>query len=75
MNCFQEVFKLYQITHNRKNNELSIENHKIFSEVPFKNLFMFKNDIFNQDCKYKNQKWDPLRAMKTLIRKKVGHTT
>ena len=23
----------------------------------------------------KNQKWDPLRAMKTFIRKKVGHTT
>ena len=23
----------------------------------------------------KNQKWDPLRAMKTSIRKKVGHTT
>ena len=25
--------------------------------------------------KNKNQKWDPLRAMKTFIRKKVGHTT
>ena len=23
----------------------------------------------------KNEKWDPLRAMKTFIRKKVGHTT
>ena len=23
----------------------------------------------------KNQKWDPLRAMKTFIRRKVGHTT
>ena len=23
----------------------------------------------------KNQKWDPLRAMKTLIIKKMGHTT
>ena len=23
----------------------------------------------------KNQKWNPLRAMKTLIRKKMGHTT
>ena len=22
-----------------------------------------------------NQKWDPLRAMKTFIRRKVGHTT
>ena len=22
----------------------------------------------------KNQKWDPLRAMKTFIRKKLGHT-
>ena len=25
--------------------------------------------------KKKNQKWDPLRAMKTFIRRKVGHTT
>ena len=23
----------------------------------------------------KNQKWDPLRAMKTFIRRKMGHTT
>ena len=23
----------------------------------------------------KNQKWDPLSAMKTFIRRKVGHTT
>ena len=23
----------------------------------------------------KNQKWDPLRAAKTFIRRKVGHTT
>ena len=23
----------------------------------------------------KNQKWDPLRVMKTFIRKKMGHTT
>ena len=24
---------------------------------------------------YKNQKWVPLRAMKTVIRQKMGHTT
>ena len=30
-----------------------------------------------KDTEYnnKNQKWDPLRAMKTFIRRKVGHTT
>ena len=31
--------------------------------------------FLHDDKSNKNQKWDPLRAMKTFIRRKVGHTT
>ena len=37
--------------------------------------FETKNVEAGVILKIKNQKWYPLRAMKTIIRKKVGHTT
>ena len=32
-------------------------------------------NVVEECTEKKNQKWDPLRAMKTFIRRKVGHTT
>ena len=33
------------------------------------------SSVFVGEYSNKNQKWVPLRAMKTFIRKKMGHTT
>ena len=56
------------------------KNHKGADEYPHAMLEYLEKEAINKSIlgpfkSNKNQKWDPLRAMKTFIRRKVGHTT
>ena len=50
--------------------------HKDIQHMPITELETTRSQ-FGLRCLQtnENQKWDPLRAMKTFIRRKVGHTT
>ena len=48
---------------------------KLRSKMTNLTFFFFFWSSFHREPANKNQKWDPLRAMKTFIRRKIGHTT
>ena len=66
LTAFRFLCELYGVANERKKKK---KKKKIFRYLRDGS---FTDGIFNRN---KNQKWDPLRAMKTFIRKKMGHTT